>query len=453
MDIRGKVHNPENVNLAEELYHLSQGSLSLRLPSASELQISVRSNRNGQRLLHGSLTEEIITTILASKCDWYSLLTEVSQDLKLSSRPAHTFVVFGLNDCVPMTPFYKQGLKITKREAHSLIPRIRIATQPDGDSLTLSSFPKNTIAVVGASCRLPGASNLEELWTVLANGLDRHEEVGQDRFDLRGSFRASQSGSFVTERKFYGNFLDDIKRFDNSFFGINAREASNMDPQQRLLLELSFEALEASGYLATHSRDAGDNVGCFIGASLVEYLDNTNCHPPTAYTSTGTIRAFLCGRLSHFYGWSGPAEVVDTACSSSLVAINRACKAIQSGECSMALAGGVNIIAGMNNYFDLGKAGFLSSTGQCKPFDQLADGYCRSDGAGLVVLKSLKQAILDHNLILGLIRGISTNQGGLSSSITVPHSAAQKALYQTVLQQSGLQSEQISYVEAHGTGL
>lgn len=385
IEIWGKFHNPENKDLAAEFCRLCRETPCLQLPEALELQAPVRSNKSGERLLRGSLIEELVTTILASRCYWYNLLSEVAEDLKASRRPAHTCVIFGLNDCVPMSPFHRQRLKVSKFEAHSLIQKVSKPRAHNACLLDPSFFHDSAIAVVGASCRLPGASNLEELWNMLANGVDQHQEVPADRFDLHGSFRASQSGIFAGERKFYGNFLDDVRRFDNSFFGVSPREAANMDPQQRILLELSFEALEASGYLSTHRREAGDNVGCFIGATLVEYLDNTNAHGPTAFTSTGTVRAFLCGRLSHYYGWCGPSEVIDTVCSSSLVAINRACKAIQAGECSMALAGGVNIITGINNYLDLGKAGFLSHTGQCKPFDQSADGYCRSDGAGLVV--------------------------------------------------------------------
>ena len=172
----------------------------------------------------------------------------------------------------------------------------------------------------------------------------------------------------------------------------------------------------------------------------------------TAYTSTGTIRAFLCGKISYHFGWSGPAEVLDTACSSSLVAVNRACKAIQTDECPMALAGGVNIMTGIHNFMDLGKAGFLSPTGQCKPFDRAADGYCRGEGVGLVVLKRLSQALEDGDKVLGVIPGMATNQGGLSSTITVPSSPAQVSLYEGILRQAGLTPSQISYVEAHGTG-
>ncbi|KAI9647086.1 hypothetical protein NHQ30_005088 [Ciborinia camelliae] len=444
-------------DLAAELCRLCDDVPCLKLPDASMLQVPVRSNISGERLCSGSLTAEIVTTILASKCDWFTLLNEVAEDLSASKKVGHKFVVFGLNDCVPMLPFHRKRLQATKSEVHSLIRKVKSPSSQINSLSNTSFLQEGTIAIVGASCRLPGANNLDELWKLIANGTDCHQEVLKDRFDLHGSYRASQSGSFVNERKFYGNFVDDVQRFDNSFFGINPREAANMDPQQRMLLELSFEALDSSGYLSTHNREigdkaTGDNVGCFIGASFVEYLDNTNAHSPTAYTSTGTIRAFLCGRLSHYYGWCGPSEVIDTACSSSLVAINRACKAIQSGECNMALAGGINIITGINNFLDLGKAGFLSPTGQCKPFDKLADGYCRSDGAGLVVLKTLKQALSDNDQILGVIPAVATNQGGLSASITIPHSATQQALYRTVIEKSGLQPEQVTYVEAHGTG-
>ncbi|KAG9231679.1 putative polyketide synthase [Amylocarpus encephaloides] len=447
MDIRGKVHNPENQDLAMNLCKLCDEMPCLQLPDASELKAPIRSNRSAQKLTEGSLTKELVITILASRCEWYSILVEIAKDLKASENNAPKFLHFGLTDTISLPPFIKQGLHPVKIAAHPLIPRIAMSSVKDA-----LDFPEDAIAIIGASCRLPGANNLEELWELLASGSDQHRPLGNDRCNLYDSFRASQSGSFTKERRFYGNFIDDVQRFDHSFFGVNPREAANMDPQQRILLEVAYEALDEAGYLAKHRREDNDNVGCFIGASFTEYLDNTKAHAPTAYTATGTIRAFLCGRLSYYFGWSGPAEVIDTACSASLVAINRACKEIQAGECHMALAGGVNIIAGINNYLDLAKAGFLSSTGQCKPFDTSADGYCRSDGAGLVVLKKLSRAVADGDGIMGIIPGIATNQGGLSASLTVPHSIAQQALYRRVLGQARIQPESVTYVEAHGPG-
>ena len=451
MHIRGKVHNPENVDLAEELCNLCDRTESLQLPDARSLQAPVRSNRNGESIRKGSLTHEVVNTILASRCEWYTLLTELAKDLDLTGRRSHLFATFGIGDCVPLSPFHKLQLQITKLDVLSFIgEHVSSAREPSLEDHY--AFPKDAVAIIGASCRLPGANSLDDLWSLMSEGTSRHVEVPTKRFDLHGSFRASQDWKFAGKRKFYGNFIDRVEDFDHAFFGTNPKEAINMDPQQRILLETAYQAMESSGYLHSHQREAGDPVGCFIGASFVEYLDNTNANPPSAYTSTGTIRAFLCGRLSYYFGWSGPAEVLDTACSSSLVAINRACKAVQTGECTLALTGGVNLMTGINNYLDLAKAGFLSPTGQCKPFDQSADGYCRSEGAGLVVLKMLNQAVADRDQILGVIPGVATNQGGLSSSITVPSSSAQIKLYKTVLRQAEMKPDHVSYVEAHGTG-
>lgn len=450
MHIRGKVHNVENLELAYELCQLCDRTSLLRLPDGSQLQVPIRSNRTGDVITEGSLTHEAVNVILASRCEWYMLLTKLAKDLEATGRRDHVFFMFGIGDCVPLSPFHKLQLQVTKDNMQSLIANAAQSTREDKSNGY--QYPESAIAIVGASCRLPGAKNLDELWDVVASGRSQHSEVSASRFDLLGSFRASQDRKFVEKRKFYGNFIDDVDSFDHAFFGVNPREAINMDPQQRILLELAYEAMDSSGYLHSHRRESGDKVGCFIGASFAEYLDNTNAHAPSAYTSTGTIRAFLCGRVSYYFGWSGPAEVIDTACSSSLVAINRACKAIQSGECEMALTGGINLITGINNLLDLGKAGFLSPTGQCKPFDQSADGYCRSEGGGLVFLKPLSKALSNGDQILGVIPSAGTNQGGLSAALTIPYPVAQIDLFQNILSEANMKPDQVTYVETHGTG-
>lgn len=316
-----------------------------------------------------------------------------------------------------------------------------------------NGFPDDAIVIVGAGCRLPGANNLEDLWDIISQGQSRLEKLRPERCDPKQAYRAIQDPAWIAKREFYGNFIDDADAFDHAFFGISPREAAHMDPQQRLLLETAFQAMDSSGYLHDHQRERGDPVGCFIGASYTEYLENTSAYSPSAFTATSTIRAFLSGKISYHFGWTGPSEVIDTACSSSLVAVHRACRAIQAGECSIALAGGVNVITAVQNYFDLAKAGFLSPTGQCKPFDDSADGYCRADGVALVVLKSLRQAIADGDDILGVIPAVATNQGGVhASGITVPDGTCQKALYRTLLNRSGLAPDDVSYMEAHGTG-
>ncbi|KAL8777970.1 MAG: hypothetical protein Q9213_007622 [Squamulea squamosa] len=447
--IRGKVHNPENTALAADLEVLCLGHDSLRLPGTSELKVPFRSNLHGGTIGQ-CLTREVLQTIMTSRCEWYQLLQHVAADIKRPGRISHNLINFGTGDCLSLIPFRQLGLTISKSNVAELMKN---ASPVNMINLRESyKYPSTAVAVIGMACRFPSANNVEELWDLISFGKTTVQKLHEDRVDTRQSFRVTQDRKWASRQNFYGNFLDRHDSFDHTFFGMNPREAVYMDPQQRLLLETSYQAVEASGYLHTHKKDHGDNVGVFIGSSNVDYLTNTSSHPPSAYTSTGTLRSFLCGRISHHFGWTGPAEVVDTACSSSLVAINRACKAIQHGECSMALAGGVNAISSIDDYLDLGKAGFLSATGQCKPFSNDADGYCRAEGVGLVFLKSLDQALRDNDQILGVVCGSASNQGGLSSSITVPHSPTQIALYRKLLDQAGMKSNDVSYVEAHGTG-
>ena len=452
MHLRGKVHNPENADLARELCTLCDQHEELRLPDASHLKAPLRSNKNGKKVLEGSLTHEAVETILASCCQWYDLLIGVCSDLEKTETQTHLFAAFGIGDCIPLAPFHKAGLQITKLDILSFIKALMPPVLPVSDAGPKYAYPSDAVAIVGMACRLPGANDIEELWELISKGRSTVTRVPQDRVDIEHSFRALQDPKWAAKQQWWGNFISDIGSFDHNFFRMSPREAASMDPQQRVLLETAYQAMESSGYLGSHRRETGDPVGVFLGASFVEYLDNTSANPPTAYTSTGTIRAFLSGKISYHFGWTGPSEILDTACSSSLVAVNRACKAIQNDECPVALCGGVNLITGIHNYLDLAKAGFLSPTGQCKPFDSGADGYCRSEGVGLIVLKRLNQALTDQDRILGVIPGASTNQGGLSPSLTVPHSAAQVKLYRQILHQAGMRPEQVSYCEAHGTG-
>ena len=444
MHIRGRVHNPDNNDLAKELHAFCDQHIDLRYSDASKPRVTIRSNLTGEPLSTESLTHEVISTILCHQCNWFSLLKCVSDDLANSRRREHMVMNFGVGDCLSLIPFLQNDLQISKLDAIALTKLQRQSVSSEDHS-----YPADAVAVVGMACRFPGANNTEELWELLMSGKSKVTELPEARVDASQCYRLSTDKGSL-KKKFHGNFIDIPDCFDNDFFGISAREALSMDPQQRLLLETAYQAVESGGYLRDPAR--GDQVGVFIGASMVEYLSNTSSYPPTAYTSMGTLRAFLCGRISHFFGWTGPAEVLDTACSSSLVAINRGIKAIQNGECPMALAGGVNVMSGMENYLDLGKAGFLSPTGQCKPFDQAADGYCRSEGVGLVLLKPLKAAVEAKDAIIGVVSGSATNQGGQSPSITVPHSPSQICLYKELLHQAGLSPNQVSYVEAHGTG-
>ncbi|EQB55260.1 hypothetical protein CGLO_04823 [Colletotrichum gloeosporioides Cg-14] len=291
----------------------------------------------------------------------------------------------------------------------------------------------------------PGAKSVDELWELISAGRSTvapaPERVGLD-----------QLVEDVSKVKWWGNFIDQHDTFDHKFFNKSSREATACDPQQRKLLEVVYEALSSSGQLSPETISDPKDYGCFIGAVMNNYAENLSCHPPTAYATTGTGRSYLSGAISHHFGWSGPAMTIDTACSSSLVAIHTACRAIASGECSRAVAGGANIITCPHDYRDLKAAGFLSSNGQCKPFDAHADGYCRGEGVGVVVLKSLSAALEENNNILGVVIGSATNQNHEGGPIVVPSAKSQASLLRKVMDLANVTREDVSYVEAHGTG-
>ncbi|KAI1160765.1 putative polyketide synthase [Nemania serpens] len=451
VNLRGKIHNPENRDICAELCRLCDQHAALQMPNSKDLQAPIRSNITGKRLSGESLVHEVIASTLVERCEWFNLMIAVSAGLKASgSGPELTFAMFGTGrkNCLPASPFEENGLNVTKLDIMTAVG----AGMLPRHGQRMESYPEESIAIVGLAFRLPGASTVDELWDLLSAGKSMVEELPAQRLDGNKSFRAGLDGKRPGPKTWYGNFIENVDAFDNTFFGISPRESMHMDPQQRLLLETAYEALDCSGYLRHHRREDFDNVGCFVGTTYTEYLEAATAYSATAYSAPGTIRAFQTGKISYHFGWSGPSETIDTACSSSLVAINRACRAIQAGECRMALAGGVNIITGIHNFLDLGKAGFLSPTGQCKPFDEAADGYCRADGVGLVVLKPLRQAVTDGDNILGVIASTATNNGGLSPSITTPCPRAQTELFRNVVRRSGLEPRHISYVECHGPG-
>ena len=443
------MHSSENVDLAHELIDCCKLNEALQLPRASRFRVGVRSNHYGTKITQGTLNEAIIGAILEEPCHWYRVMNAAAEDLRLTQRTSHQIIQFGLSDFVPLSTYISAGLEIAKLDAFSSGNNL---STTQADITEGYRAPADAIAVVGMACRFPGANTINEFWDLLASGRSMAQELPKERIDIRGSFRATQDSKWVGQTKFFGNFVSDVDAFDNAFFNTNTKEAVAMDPQQRLLLETAYQAVESSGYLSSHRRADRDKVGVYIGASFKDSVEHAASHAPNAYTSTGNIAAFLAGKISHYFNWSGPAEVIDTACSASAVAIKNACEAIRRNECSMALAGGVNIMTTPTNFMDLARAGFLSPTGQCKPFDSAADGYCRAEGVGLIFLKGLTKAEEDGDLVLGVIPGIASNQGSQPSAITIPYSPAQIALNRQILSQAAIRPEDVSYVEAHGTG-
>ena len=251
----------------------------------------------------------------------------------------------------------------------------------------------------------------------------------------------------------WGGFLEDIDRFDASFFGISRREAESMDPQQRLLLEVSWEAIERAGIDASTLR--GSKTGVFVGVTTTDYSHIALNQDPTlldAYTATGSALNVTAGRIAYVLGLNGPAMAIDTACSSSLVAIHLACQSLRLGEADMALAGGVNALLKPEPFICFAKWGMMAPDGRCKTFDAAADGFVRSEGCGLLLLKRLSDAEKSGDPILAVIRGSAVNQDGASSGLTVPNGPAQEAVIRKALESAGLAPDAIGYVEAHGTG-
>lgn len=273
-----------------------------------------------------------------------------------------------------------------------------------------------------------------------------------DRFRMETPWRPADQ----PDRKWYGNFIQDHDAFDHKFFKKSPREMASTDPQHRLVLQCAYQAVEQSGYFNNNrprGRGVEDaHVGCYMGVGNDEYDRNIACHPATAYSATGNLRSFIAGKVSHYFGWTGPSLTIDTACSSSAVAIHHACRAILHGECTTALAGGVNVMTHPEWFQNLAGASFLSPTGQCKPFDANGDGYCRGEAAGAVYLKKLSAAVADGDQIFGVIASTRVYQNQNCTAITVPNALSLSHLFTDSLQQARLEPQTISVVEAHGTG-
>ncbi|HEY9800292.1 MAG TPA: type I polyketide synthase [Leptolyngbyaceae cyanobacterium] len=313
-------------------------------------------------------------------------------------------------------------------------------SQPKTHQLTTD---QEAIAIVGMSCRVPGANNLDEFWQLLQNKVDAIAQVPPSRW---------QSNFSDPKVPAWGGFIADVDQFDPQFFGIAPREAESMDPQQRLLLEVTWEALENAGQAPDQL--AGTDTGVFIGISNYDYgrLQFQQSTPANAYAGTGNALSIAANRLSYLLDLRGPSWAVDTACSSSLVAVNQACLSLQKGECQIAIAGGVNLILSPEMTVTFAQAGMLSPDGRCKTFDTDANGYVRGEGCGVVILKRLTDAYKDGDTILALIKGTAVNQDGRSNGLTAPNGLAQQAVIRQALAKAGIAPADIDYVEAHGTG-
>jgi amino acid adenylation domain-containing protein/non-ribosomal peptide synthase protein (TIGR01720 family) len=309
------------------------------------------------------------------------------------------------------------------------------------------------IAIIGMSCRFPGqADSADAFRELLWSGTDAISRVPADRWNEAAYTDADPDapGKIVSA---FGGFIDDAGRFDAEFFGVSPREAENMDPQHRLLLETTWRALEHANLPPAALR--GTNTGVFAGICTYDYAIRhlvANHAPVTAHFGTGNALSAAAGRLSYLFGFTGPALAIDTACSSSLVSVHLASQALRQGECTTAIAAGVNLMLAPHTNMSFSRARMLAADGRCKPFDAAANGYVRGEGCGVVVLKLLADAQRDGDPVLAVIRGSAVNQDGASSGLTVPNGPAQQDVIRKALANARTRPQDVAYVEAHGTG-
>jgi myxalamid-type polyketide synthase MxaE and MxaD len=317
----------------------------------------------------------------------------------------------------------------------------------------LTDVSHGPIAIVGMGCRFPGGvRGAQSFWQLLEEGRDAITEVPRSRWDIATLYDPDPHAEGKVATK-WGGFLDAPDLFDAAFFGIAPVEANSMDPQQRLLLEVSWEALEDAGIAPTSLN--GTRTGVFAGICNSDYAQLAMARAAKdidTYAAQGASHAVAAGRVSYFLGLRGPSLAIDTACSSSLVAIHEACQSLRQRETDLALAGGVNLLFAPEVTMALSRAQMMAADGRCKAFSAAANGFVRSEGCGVLVLKRLADALRDGDRVQAVIRGTALNQDGRSSGLTAPNGPSQVEVIRAALADAGVSADAISYVEAHGTG-
>ena len=305
------------------------------------------------------------------------------------------------------------------------------------------------LAIVGLACRVPGASTPEQFWQLLIEGRDEITRIPADRREMYDGVAAATDVSAAAQ---WGGFLPDLDRFDPDFFNISPAEAPFIDPQQRLFLQVAWECLEDAGIVP--SQLAGSRTGVFVGQATHDHamLWGTQSRHAGPYSNPGYSHAVTANRISYLLDLHGPSLAVDTACSSSLVAVHLAAQSIAAGECDSALVGGVSVLLSASPQVGAARLTALAIDGRCRAFDAAGSGYVRSEGAGAVMVKRLRDAERDGDFIYAVIESTVMNQDGRTNGLTAPSGRAQTALISSAIIGARLRPADVDYVEAHGTG-
>ncbi|KAF4571087.1 Type I Iterative Polyketide synthase (PKS) [Pleurotus pulmonarius] len=425
-------HSPEHINGVRQEVLSDVARRDIKFPNYSDIIVPVTD---------GTLVDAVLDMVLTQPVNW-----DLVVDGLVKSAPVD--IPVRLLNVGPGTGLTRSMERSFPKDIVSSLDLTSVNNESSGEAKS----KQEPIAIVGMAVNMPGARDASKLWELLEKGINTISEVPEHRFKVSDYNNPKDPNAKRRMAAHTGNFIDGVDEFDNKFFKISPREAKSMDPQQRVLLHTAYEALENSGYVpgATPTFDP-ETFGCYVGVATHDYLQSLR-DDIDVYYSTGTLKAFLSGRISYAMQLSGPSIVLDTACSSSAVAVYQGCRALMNGDCNAAMVGGVNVIASPDMMIGLDRGHFLSPTGQCKAFDASADGYSRSEGCGIFVLKRLSDAIAENDNILGVIRGVEVNQSGLAHSITHPHAPTQATLFKRLLANTGTDPRSINVVEAHGTG-
>lgn len=450
LGLPGLYHNPMLYEM-DVIHDILQPSL-LRMHHDGQSSLDILSNATGERIATLNkhlLFERVVNEMLTSPFRWDKVLDSVVANFERSTQQIFNLLSFGTTQA-------SSSLISIIHEKQGVEVRLEDLLAWNLDENATGAVPKKAltdkIAIVGMAIRAPGADDCEEMWRILEQGLDMHKTIPQDRFDI--TTHVDPSGKRKnTSHTPYGAFIEKPGLFDARFFGMSPAEAAQTDPMHRLALITAYEALEMSGFVPNRTPSTRlSRIGTFYGQTSDDWREINAAQNIGTYLIPGGVRAFAPGRINYWFKFSGPSYSIDTACSSSLAAIQVACTSLLQNECDTAVSGGLNILTNPDIFAGLSRGGFLSKTGSCKVFDETADGYCRADSVGTLILKRLEDAEADNDNILGVILGTATNHSADAISITHPHAESQANLYQSVLNTAGVDALDVSVVEMHGTG-
>ncbi|NEP38492.1 MAG: acyltransferase domain-containing protein, partial [Okeania sp. SIO2H7] len=440
--------------LSEELLSLvSSGEISLEAAENLLLELEVvKPEDHTEKLLNqlqsGDISLENVESILLGLDEGKSPAKTTTQK-KIDNYENKSVNPDNSEELLSLLSSGKISLDAAENLLLEVAPEIKTDVS-EGLNSGNNDIANTDIAIIGISCRYPGANNWQEFWENLKNGVDSVTDPPPGRWEEKNWYNPDPENPGTAYSKCAG-FLEEIDKFDPLFFKISPEEAQFVEPQQRIFLEEAYHAIEDAGY-ATDSLK-GEKCGVFVGASTGDYLKLLSIAglETHRFVLTGNILSLVPARIAYFLDLKGPVATIDTSCSSSLVAIHQACESIQRGESEMAIAGGISICATADFQIASSQFQMISPDGRCKTFDASASGTTWSEGCGVILLKSYSQAVQDNDLIYGVIKGTGVNYDGNTNGISAPSSQSQASLEAAVYQKFGINPETISYVEAHGT--